>query len=387
MQAEFRVGGVHVQRTAAGQIDISGATTSLSPTEALLLARLLSAIAAPDTAPWHTAQLAPVTAEAIAQTAEATPVAAAAPEPPAPAQEAPAVAPEQPQGRAVRNAALATVADAAPTGPQTRRVRGDAAPSAPSAEVRVRKPQTDSEAAAALAQFGVAGQSKRALFPRSPQAAGWLIRGATLAPPRIKRPTEAAPSAAVAPVQPPAPYPAAVAVRAVVAAADAPAKIRKKPGPKSNAEKAAIAAALAAAGGSPAAAPAASATPAQTRASTAASPARATPVLHAKIGTPQPKAQRLRLMDKYDQWMRVHPGQRTKEELVTIGVAEGWLPREDAVRVFNVAMHRARDLFHVLRDGTTETYLRRAEVATPTSTAPGKLVRRRVGEPDAVRRP
>ncbi|MBM4344943.1 MAG: hypothetical protein FJ100_16365 [Deltaproteobacteria bacterium] len=111
---------------------------------------------------------------------------------------------------------------------------------------------------------------------------------------------------------------------------------------------------------------------------------RPVPVLRSSPPPAKPKGG---IMDRYDEWMREHPGQHTRDHLVDVGVRQGWLPRDDAHRVFNVAMHqqRAREMFMILRDGGTETFMRREEATRPTSSGPGKVVRRPAAEVAARR--
>ncbi len=99
------------------------------------------------------------------------------------------------------------------------------------------------------------------------------------------------------------------------------------------------------------------------------------PVLRSSAPPAKPKGG---IMDRYDEWMRENPGQHAREQLVDVGIRMGWLPRDDAHRVFNVAMHqqRAREMFMILRDGGNETFMRREEATRPTSSGPGKIVRR-----------
>jgi hypothetical protein len=94
---------------------------------------------------------------------------------------------------------------------------------------------------------------------------------------------------------------------------------------------------------------------------------------------PAPKVRTGRLVDQFDGWMKNNPGPRSRDELIQVGIDAGWLGVEDAKRVFNMCMSRERDLFIRTVDGSTETYIRRAEALAPSS-APGKVIRRRPPE-------
>lgn len=113
-------------------------------------------------------------------------------------------------------------------------------------------------------------------------------------------------------------------------------------------------------------------------------PSKPVPVLRSAA---PPAKKGITIMDRYDAWMKENPGQVSREQLIEVGIRQGWLSRDDASRSFNVAMHgqRAREIFLMLRDGTTELYVRRDEATKPTSSEPGRLVRRTAAQVAARR--
>ena len=98
-------------------------------------------------------------------------------------------------------------------------------------------------------------------------------------------------------------------------------------------------------------------------------------VAAADLGTDAAKGRgQVRLVDRIDKWMRDNPGPKSREQLLDVSVANGWVSGGDAGRIFAMCMNRERALFTRMPDGNTEIYLRRAELAPPTT--PGKVVRR-----------
>lgn len=456
MRFEFRVGGVTLAGDGRGDVQVSAAAaTSLSPPEALLLARVLLAIGAKDLTaseaqhrdmgasvlarpstgsqpgqatetvaaddrpmpawPAESDANVPVGAEAAQpktvapsrDLAGAQADALAAPEWPKITVRWPA-APEslpKPERRVVLPARKpADPRRAKPATSEVKRfVRGVASPEPVVEAKRQLRPQSASHAAAMAATVPSAGA--RQAFPASATGAAELVRAyaarmaeAAAAEEKARQQAERrriaeqqAAEAAKAAEQKRLADLAAEKAKAEAERAARAAKPAAKPAPeprpkKTEAKPAEPKATARAAAASPSGEPAKAAKPVASTQPAARPGAGALPGhrIVASVFGAQPAKKRDRIIDKYDDWMRQNPGTRTREELINYGISQGWLPDEDASRVFNVAMHRARDLFQVWRDGSVEYYLRREEASKPSS-APIKNFRRSAAEAAARR--
>lgn len=462
---EFRVGGFTLRGTAGGALSvIAQPGTPLAPEQALLLARVLQAVAAPmpALAQWDAAALTALdrlmggnapTRAALPQSAPATvptarvssslpedPATTASPQPAAETNEEAAVQePQRPPQRRIlafqrnfvprtpQEAAIALAAAQldgthdeldAETVKRLVRPSGDSAALLPSdarvsrrlreaaplpdrrgAEPQERRPlaRDAAHADALLQSYKAPKPEKRLVYPIGPvEAAALLPSAAKPLGKRLVRPsaarvdlsrtgrveskplsiaTKAPPPAA--PAKPAATQAPVVQPARTATPAATPVRTPASPPKPTGTPTAGVGQASA-----PATAPAApSRRPAQPLALSGAKPV---PVLRASAPPAKPKGG---IMDRYDEWMRENPGQHTREHLVDVGLRQGWLPKDDAHRVFNVAMHqqRAREMFMIMRDGSTETFMRREEATRPTSTGPGKIIRRSAAEVAARR--
>ncbi|MSQ84510.1 MAG: hypothetical protein EXR77_16790 [Myxococcales bacterium] len=270
---------------------------------------------------------------------------------------------------------------------------------------RVVWPRSVAEAELAVASLAKTAQDKRAAFPvTSLEASSLATRGPRAIGKRQVRPsgvTIGKPKEASKPIAAPVPAPISHAPATVVRQAPAAiirqasatpvapiaARAPDKPNPVAivpPALSAVVVKSPPAAVVTPASAPAEFSYRKSVVQATPTTPSKPVPVLRSAA---PPVKKSITIMDRYDAWMSENPGQVSREQLIEVGVRQGWLSREDASRAFNVAMHgqRAREIFLMLRDGTTEFYVRRAEATKPTSSEPGRVVRRTAAQVAARR--
>jgi hypothetical protein len=83
-----------------------------------------------------------------------------------------------------------------------------------------------------------------------------------------------------------------------------------------------------------------------------------------------------RFIDHVSAWMRANPGPKTRDELVSAAIDDGWTDAAKAAHLVDTTVPRHRDLFFKNTDGT---FVLRAERESRNPAKPGRRIKRRGG--------